>query len=427
MKLIKNPSTKDWSSLCQRPTLSFEAILPKIRDVFETVQQKGDAALKDYTFHFDQVKVTDIVVSQQQIEAASTMLSEDLKKAIAQAYQNIKSFHQAQHTERVTVETQPGVRCWQQKYPIEKVGLYIPGGTAPLFSTVLMLSIPAQVSGCREIVMCSPPQKNGSIAPEVLYSAALCGVTNIFTVGGAQAIAAMSLGTDSVPQVDKIFGPGNQYVTAAKQYASQGNVAIDMPAGPSEVLIVTDASADPAFVAADLLSQAEHGVDSQVVLVTTSTKALPEIEKALTAQLAVIQRKEIAARALENSTIIYFDNDQKAIDFINSYAPEHYIINVENTALYVAGVRHAGSVFIGPYTPESAGDYASGTNHTLPTNGFARQYSGVNLDSFQKAITFQEISKEGIQNLGPVVEEMAAAEGLDAHKNAVRVRLKSLL
>lgn len=426
MQIIHNPSTTDWTTLCQRPTATFEAILPNIRSVFDTVQQQGDSAVLAYTYQFDQVKVNDLAVSSQQIKAAEALLSEDLKKAIRQAYQNIKSFHEAQRTETVTVETQAGVRCWQQKYPIEKVGLYIPGGTAPLFSSVLMLAIPAQVAGCQEIVLCSPPQKNGSIAPETLYTASLCGVTKIFSVGGAQAIAAMSIGTETIPQVDKIFGPGNQYVTAAKQYASQGRVAIDMPAGPSEVLVAVDASADPSFVAADLLSQAEHGVDSQVVLVTTDKAGIPTIERALNDQLAHLERKEIAALALKNSTIISFDSHQTAIAFINHYAPEHYIINVSDTALYVSGVRHAGSVFIGPYTPESAGDYASGTNHTLPTNGFARQYSGVNLDSFQKAITFQEITPEGIQNLGPIVEKMAAAEGLDAHKNAVSIRLKSL-
>ena len=426
MKVIKNPPAADWAALCQRPTASFEDILPNIRNIFQTVQQEGDRALQAYTLQFDQVKIDQIKVTEHKISEAAVQLSEDLKQAISIAYQNIRTFHEAQRTETVDVETQTGVRCWQEKYPIEKVGLYIPGGTAPLFSTVLMLAIPAQVAGCREIVLCSPPQNNGQIAPEVLYTAALCGVTKIFMVGGAQAIAAMSLGTASVPKVDKIFGPGNQYVTAAKQYASQGRVAIDMPAGPSEVLIAVDASADPSFVAADLLSQAEHGVDSQVLLVTTAAAAIPAIEKALTQQLAVLKRKDIAAVALENSSIICFDSHQTAIAFINTYAPEHYIINVENTAEYVAGVRHAGSVFVGPFTPESAGDYASGTNHTLPTNGFARQYSGVNLDSFQKAITFQEITPEGIQNLGPAVEAMAQAEGLDAHKNAVSVRLKSL-
>ena len=424
MQQYNNPLPAEWPTLCQRPTASFDALLPTIRTIFDRVAQQGDAALLAYTHEFDGVALDHFVVSEDETDHEA--VSPSLQDAIRQAYHNIKIFHEAQQTDPVTVETQPGVHCWQKKYPIEKVGLYIPGGTAPLFSTVLMLAIPAQVAGCQEIVLCSPPQKNGEIAPEVLFAASLCGVTKIFKVGGAQAVAAMALGTESIPKVDKIFGPGNQYVTAAKQFASQGNVAIDMPAGPSEVLVAIDGTAAIDFVAADLLSQAEHGADSQVVLVTTAPENLEALQQELENQLAVLPRKDFAAQALQNSKIVCFDSDRQAIDFINAYAPEHYIINVANTECYVAGVRHAGSVFIGPYTPESAGDYASGTNHTLPTNGYARQYSGVHLDSFQKAITFQEITPKGIQNLGPIVEEMAAAEGLQAHKNAITVRLNSL-
>lgn len=427
MQQYTNPTQNEWEAICQRPTASLEAMMPTIKSVFDRVAEEGDRALRAYTKEFDGVICDSLCITQDQILAAVAQIPNPLKEAIQQAHQNIETFHKAQQTEPVHVETQAGVKCWQQKYPIEKVGLYIPGGTAPLFSTVLMLAIPAKIAGCREIVLCSPPQKNGQIAPEVVYTAQLCGVTQLFAVGGAQAIAAMALGTESIPQVDKLFGPGNQYVTAAKQYASQGKAAIDMPAGPSEVLIAIDATANLEFVAADLLSQAEHGVDSQVVLVTTAPDKIPILEEILKHQLNALARKEMAAKALGNSKLISFNDSETAIAFINDYAPEHYIINVSDTQTYVNGVRHAGSVFIGPYTPESVGDYASGTNHTLPTNGYARQYSGVNLDSFLKAITFQEISVEGIQALGPAVEKMAAAEGLDAHKNAVSLRLKSLL
>lgn len=426
MKVFSKPDTKDWSEICQRPTASLEALMPTVRSVFDEVSRNGDIALKNYTAAFDGVSGTDLVVTAAQIEKAVKTVDESLKEAIKQAYHNIKKFHEAQQTDAVSVETQEGVRCWQKKYPIEKVGLYIPGGTAPLFSTVLMLAIPAKIAGCSEIILCSPPQKNGQIAAEIIYTAHICGLTKIYAVGGSQAIAAMSLGTESIAKVDKIFGPGNQYVTAAKQFASQGNVAIDMPAGPSEVLVAIDQNSNLDFVAADLLSQAEHGKDSQVVLVTTAPEKIGLLKAVLAEQLALLPRKDMAQKALENSKIISFEEDSDAIDFINYYAPEHYIINLDNQQGYIEGVRHAGSVFIGPYTPESAGDYASGTNHTLPTNGYARQYSGVNLDSFQKAITFQEITAKGIQNLGPVVEKMAAAEGLEAHKYAVTTRLQSL-
>lgn len=426
MQQYNNPKKDEWEAICQRPTASLEAMMPTIKSVFDRVAKQGDKALRAYTKEFDGVVYDSLRLTQEQVAAAVAQIPTTLKEAIQQAHQNIETFHKAQQTAPVDVETQAGVRCWQEKYPIEKVGLYIPGGTAPLFSTVLMLAIPAKIAGCREIVLCTPPQKDGQVAPEVVYTAQLCGVTQIFSVGGAQAIAAMALGTESIPQVDKLFGPGNQYVTAAKRYASQGKAAIDMPAGPSEVLVAIDATANLEFVAADLLSQAEHGIDSQVVLVTTAPDKIPTLKKVLNQQLKALARKEMAAKALENSKLISFDDSNTAITFINDYAPEHYIINVSDTQTYVKGVRHAGSVFIGPYTPESAGDYASGTNHTLPTNGYARQYSGVNLDSFLKAITFQEISAEGIQSLGPIVEKMAAAEGLDAHKNAVSLRLKSL-
>lgn len=426
MQLINNPNPIDWKELCQRPTASLEELMPIVRSVFEEVSRNGDTALKNYTEQFDGVSCADLALTATQIEEAISKVDDSLKEAIQQAYHNIKKFHEAQQTEAVTVEIQEGIRCWQKKYPIEKVGLYIPGGTAPLFSTVLMLAIPATIAGCSEIILCSPPQKNGQIAAEIIYTAHLCGLTKIYTVGGSQAIAAMSLGTETIPKVDKIFGPGNQYVTAAKQFASQGNVSIDMPAGPSEVLVAIDQNTNLDFVAADLLSQAEHGKDSQVVLVTTAPEKVGLLKAVMTDQLSQLPRKDIAQKALENSKIISFEDDSTAIDFINFYAPEHYIINLDNLNSYVEGVRHAGSVFIGPYTPESAGDYASGTNHTLPTNGYARQYSGVNLDSFQKAITFQEITAKGIQNLGPVVEKMAAAEGLVGHKYAVTTRLQTL-
>jgi len=426
MKRHNNPSRSEWGQVCLRPTATLEAMMPTVKTIFDTVKKTGDQALKEYTLKFDQVDCTSFQIPAETISEAKAKIPEPLRNAIGQAHSNITAFHSAQRTNPIRVETQPGVQCWQEKLPIERVGLYIPGGSAPLFSTVLMLAIPAKIAGCKEIVLCSPPQINGTIAPEILYAAHLCGVTQMFTLGGVQAIAALALGTESVPKVDKIFGPGNQFVTAAKQYASQGSVAIDMPAGPSEVLVAIDASANPAFVAADLLSQAEHGPDSQVVLVTTAPEKINEIQKEIEIQLKALPRKDIAAKALENSKIVSFNKTSMAIEFINQYAPEHYIINVVDTNPYVKNVRHAGSVFIGALTPESFGDYASGTNHTLPTNGYARQYSGVNLDSFQKAITFQEINSEGIQSLGPAVEIMAAAEGLEGHKNAVSLRLKSL-
>ncbi len=342
------------------------------------------------------------------------------------AKDNIERFHLAQKTPKVSVETQAGVACWQEKRPIQKVGLYIPGGSAPLFSTILMLAIPAQIAGCSEIVLCSPPNKSGNLPDEVLYTAALCGITKVFTVGGIQAIAAMTFGTATIPNVYKLFGPGNQYVTVAKQWATRYNVAIDMPAGPSELLVVADASAHAAYIAADLLSQAEHGPDSQVILVTTEAAILPAVQAEIKRQLNDLPRKAIAEKAIANSKMIAFETDEEAIDFINQYGPEHYIICMENEGDYINAIENAGSVFVGNYTPESAGDYASGTNHTLPTNGYAKQYSGVNLDSFLKQMTFQKLTVEGIQRIGPAIEAMAEAEGLQAHKNAVTLRLNDL-
>jgi len=409
-----------------RPTASYTELEPIVAKVFNEVCKRGDTALKDYTAEFDQVALTDLVVQKSAIDQATARLAPELMQAIQLAKTNIERFHSAQKTAKIAIETQAGVECWQEKRPIQKVGLYIPGGSAPLFSTILMLAIPAQIAGCAEIVLCSPPNKTGSLPDEVLYTAALCGVSQIYTVGGIQAIAAMTFGTKTIPAVYKIFGPGNQYVTVAKQWATRYNVAIDMPAGPSELLVVADQSAHPAYVAADLLSQAEHGPDSQVILVTTNQEILPKVAAEIERQLQELPRKEIAAKAMANSKMIAFPTDELAIDFINQYGPEHYIICMENEAQYVDAIQNAGSVFVGNYTPESAGDYASGTNHTLPTNGYAKQYSGVNLDSFLKQMTFQKISKEGIQGIGPAIEAMAAAEGLQAHKNAVTLRLNDL-
>lgn len=426
MNKIYNPKKEDWKSILRRPTQTVADIEAAVNLVFEEVQQFGDATLKKYTKKFDKVALEDFKVTENEINQATALVSEDLKAAIQMAKSNIEKFHKAQVSDRVSVETMDGVECWQEKRPIQKVGLYIPGGTAPLFSTILMLAVPATIAGCDEIVLCSPPNAEGNIDAAILYTADLCGVTKIFKVGGIQAIAAMTFGTESIPQAYKIFGPGNQYVTVAKQIATKYGVAIDMPAGPSELLVVADNSANAAFVASDLLSQAEHGVDSQVILVSTSKTMMLQVERELTEQLENLPRKEIAAKAIANSKLIYVDNDESALELINDYGPEHYIVCVENEDYYVQHTMNAGSVFIGNYTPESAGDYASGTNHTLPTNGYAKQYSGVNLDSFMKSMTFQKISKKGIQNLGKTIELMAEAEGLQAHKNAVTLRLESL-
>lgn len=427
MQKIINPDRQSWNQLLQRPTQTVENIEHTVNQIFDDVQRHGDKAINKYTSMFDGVNLESQVVSKSEIEAAASRVPENLKQAILLAKSNIEAFHKAQKTNRVAVETVAGVNCWQEKRPIQKVGLYIPGGTAPLFSSVLMLAVPANIAGCENIVLCSPPNKQGQLADEILYAAQLCGVTNIIKVGGIQAIAGLTFGTESIPQVYKIFGPGNQFVTVAKQLATKYGVAIDMPAGPSELLVVADDSANAAYVASDLLSQAEHGVDSQVILVSTSKDLIEAVEIEINHQIAVLPRKVIAAKAIDNSRLIYVENDETALQLINVYAPEHFIICCENEDFYVDGIINAGSVFIGNYTPESAGDYASGTNHTLPTNGFSRAYSGVNLDSFNKSITFQKISEEGIKNIGQAIELMAAAEGLQAHKNAVTLRLNDLI
>ena len=424
--ITKYPAKETWEALLQRPTQSVEAIEAVVNEVFLAVKQEGDTAVARYTKQFDKVELDSIIVSQREIAVATSEVSKDLKTAIQQAKSNIEVFHNAQKTSKVDVETQPGVRCWQDKRPIESVGLYIPGGTAPLFSTVLMLAVPAKIAGCQNIVLCSPPNAEGAIANEILYTAALCGITTILKVGGIQAIAGLTFGTSIIPKVSKIFGPGNQYVTVAKQLATKFGVAIDMPAGPSELLIMADKNANAAFIASDLLSQAEHGVDSQVVLVSTDENMLLETAKEVQLQTQSLNRQSIVEKALENMKLILVTSEQEAVDLINFYGPEHYIISTDNNSFYVDNVINAGSVFIGKYTPESAGDYASGTNHTLPTNGYAKAYSGVNLDSFLKNITFQEITKEGLLTIGNTIELMAEAEGLMAHKNAVTIRLKSI-
>ncbi|MEP1017300.1 histidinol dehydrogenase [Maribacter dokdonensis] len=426
MNKIYNPQRVDWNNVLKRPTQTVADIEGLVNGIFEEVRSNGDDTIKKYTEQFDKVVLENMLVSKTEIEEAQKLVSDYLKEAIKLAKTNIEVFHKAQKTERVEVETAAGVSCWQEKRPIQKVGLYIPGGTAPLFSTILMLAVPATIAGCKEIVLCSPPDKDGKLNPAILYTANLCGVTKIVKVGGIQAIAGMTFGTATIPQVYKIFGPGNQYVTIAKKIATKYGVAIDMPAGPSELLVVADDSANAAFVASDLLSQAEHGVDSQVILVSTSKNMIDAVEKEVAVQLEELPRKEIAKQAIANSKLIYVDNDQDAIDLINEYGPEHYIVCVENEDFYIDNTQNAGSVFIGNYTPESAGDYASGTNHTLPTNGYAKQYSGVNLDSFMKSMTFQKINEKGIQTIGKAIELMAEAEGLQAHKNAVTLRLNSL-
>ena len=426
MKVISNPSKKDWKQILERPTKTVDDIEGVVNEVFADIQKNGDTAINKYTQKFDGVSLENNIVSNAEIEEAINLVSQDLKQAITLAKTNITNFHKAQKTAKVAIETATGVSCWQEKRPITKVGLYIPGGTAPLFSTVLMLAIPAQIAGCKEIVLCSPPNKQGKIHPAILYTANLCGVTKIVKVGGIQAIAGLTFGTKNIPQVYKIFGPGNQFVTVAKQLATKFGVAIDMPAGPSELLVVADDSAKASFVASDLLSQAEHGVDSQVILVSTSKKLISEVEKEINTQILELPRKEIAQKAIENSKSIFVETNETALELINEYGPEHFIVCTNDNNFYIQNIENAGSVFIGNYTPESAGDYASGTNHTLPTNGFTKAYSGVNLDSFTKSITFQEISKTGIQHIGNAIELMAETEGLQAHKNAVTLRLNDL-
>ncbi|MFD0797811.1 histidinol dehydrogenase [Maribacter chungangensis] len=426
MNKIYNPIKAEWKDVLKRPTQTLAAIEDTVNTIFSEVEQDGDTVISKYTKQFDGVHLDSFLVSESELLQAQALVSEELKQAIQLAKSNIEVFHKAQISEKVAVETTKGVTCWQEKRPIQKVGLYIPGGTAPLFSTILMLAVPATIAGCKEIVLCSPPNKEGKLHPAILYTASLCGVTKIIKAGGIQAIAGLTFGTETVPRVYKIFGPGNQYVTVAKQIATKHGVAIDMPAGPSELLVVADDTANAAFVASDLLSQAEHGIDSQVILVSTSKNMIAAVEKEVALQLEELPRKEIARQAIANSKLIYVEDDQTALDLINEYGPEHYIVCVANEDFYVDNIVNAGSVFIGNYTPESAGDYASGTNHTLPTNGYAKQYSGVNLDSFMKAITFQKINETGIKAIGKAIELMAEAEGLQAHKNAVTLRLNSL-
>lgn len=423
---VYNPAASTWKDLLKRPTKSVEDIEETVKTVFLDVQTNGDRAVAKYTSIFDGVVLENLFASGKEIAAASRSISPELMEAIQLAKNNIEAFHTAQKTGRIEIETTAGVRCWQEKRPIQKVGLYIPGGTAPLFSTILMLAVPAQIAGCKEIILCTPPAKDGTIHPAILYTAHLCGISKIAKVGGIQAIAGLTFGTESIPKVYKIFGPGNQFVTVAKQLATKYGVAIDMPAGPSELLVVADDSANASFVASDLLSQAEHGVDSQVILVSTSQDLIYKVEKEIELQLQTLSRKHIAQQSINNSKLIFVEDDVTALALIDEYGPEHFIVCVKNEAYYVENITNAGSVFIGDYTPESAGDYASGTNHTLPTNGYAKQYSGVNLDSFMKSMTFQKITQQGIQNIGPAVEVMALAEGLDGHKNAVSLRLKEL-
>lgn len=426
MEKIYNSTKADWADILKRPTQTVADIEATVTDIFAEVRSKGDEAIKKYTNLFDGIQLEDLKVTLSEINNAEKEITDELKQAILLAKSNIEKFHKAQTTGKIEVETSNGVKCWQEKRPIQKVGLYIPGGSAPLFSTILMLSIPAKLAGCKEIVLCTPPDKQGNINPAILYTAKLCGVTEIFKVGGIQAIAALTFGTESVPGVYKIFGPGNQFVTVAKQLATKYNVAIDMPAGPSELLVVADKLSNPAYVASDLLSQAEHGADSQVILVSTCRELIDKVEIEIEQQLEQLPRKDIASKAIANSKLIYVTSNEEALELINEYGPEHFIINTQEEDFFIDGVENAGSIFIGKYTPESAGDYASGTNHTLPTNGYAKQYSGVNLDSFMKSMTFQKIDETGIRNIGKAIEIMAEAEGLQAHKNTVTLRLNDL-
>lgn len=426
MILISNPDKSQWQEILKRPVMNTENLFDTVRSVIDRVKEEEDRAVLDYEEKFDKVVLASLAVSEEEQQEAENLVSEDLKAAIRLAKQNIETFHAAQRFEGKKVQTQPGVTCWQKAVAIEKVGLYIPGGTAPLFSTVLMLAVPARIAGCKEIVLCTPPGRDGKVHPAVLFAAKVAGVNRIFKAGGIQAIAAMAYGTESVPKVYKIFGPGNQYVTAAKQLVSLRDVAIDMPAGPSEVEVLADETANPIFVAADLLSQAEHGVDSQAILITTSVELQQAVKVEVERQLALLPRKEIAEKSLANSKLIVVDSMTEAIELTNAYAPEHLIIETEDYLSVAERIVNAGSVFLGSLTPESAGDYASGTNHTLPTNGYAKAYSGVSLDSFIRKITFQEIKPEGLNIIGPAIELMAANEQLDAHKNAVSVRLGQL-
>jgi len=426
MKLYKNPDKKDWSDLVTRPTLQKKELNEVVQSIIREVKLTGDDALLKFTQMFDSISLDELIVSEKEINEAISAIPDELKEAIGIAKQNIKMFHQSQIEVEKVVETSPGVNCWRKSVAIENVGLYIPGGSAPLFSTILMLGIPAKIAGCKEIVLCTPPNKNGAVNPAILYTANLIGIKKVYKVGGAQAIAALAYGTASIGKVNKIFGPGNQYVTKAKELVQQDGVAIDMPAGPSEVLVIADATSNPDFVAADLLSQAEHGADSQVILLSDNEAMINDALLELEIQLKDLPRKEIAKKALENSKFILFNSVEDCIAFSNEYAPEHLIFATESAENYLDLIVNAGSVFIGKYSCESAGDYASGTNHTLPTNGFAKSYSGVSVDSFIKKITFQKLTKEGIQGIGNAIELMAEAEGLFAHKNAVSLRLNSL-
>ena len=422
MQIIRNPKRSEWAGMLERPHIDVSALRETVLGVLNDVREGGDEAVKKYEKKFDKVELESLAVSEEEMAEAEALVSDELKNALNAACENIKRFHASQKAVCPRVETSSGVTCWQKAVPIDKVGLYIPGGTAPLFSTVLMLAVPARIAGCAEIVLCSPPGKDGKLNPAILVAAKVAGVNKIYKIGGVQAIGAMAYGTESVPKVYKIFGPGNQYVMAAKQEVSLHDVAIDMPAGPSEVEVVADDTANPAFVAADLLSQAEHGVDSQVVMVTCSESLLAKVAEEVEKQLAELPRKEIASKALENSKMILVENMDEAVELTNEYAPEHLILAVENYMEVAELIRNAGSVFLGNYSCESAGDYASGTNHTLPTSGYAKAYSGVNLDSFMRKITFQELTADGVRNLGPTVEIMAHCESLDAHCNAMRIR-----
>ncbi|MDO4163192.1 MAG: histidinol dehydrogenase [Bacteroides sp.] len=426
MILITNPDKSQWAELLKRPVMNTESLFDTVRTVINRVKSEGDVAVLAYEEQFDKVQLSSLAVSEEEMEEAEKLIDDELKDAIRLAKKNIETFHAAQRFEGKKVETCPGVTCWQKAVGIEKVGLYIPGGTAPLFSTVLMLAVPAKIAGCKEIVLCTPPGRDGKVHPAVLFAARTAGVNRIFKAGGIQAIASMAYGTESVPKVYKIFGPGNQYVTAAKQLVSLRDVAIDMPAGPSEVEVLADETANPTFVAADLLSQAEHGIDSQAMLITTSADLQQAVKAEVERQLALLPRKEIAEKSLANSKLIVVRNMDEALELTNAYAPEHLIVETADYLSVAARVVNAGSVFLGSLSPESAGDYASGTNHTLPTNGYAKAYSGVSLDSFIRKITFQEITPEGIRRIGPAIETMAANEHLDAHKNAVTVRLSAI-
>ena len=426
MKIYKYPQREQWTEITARPHLDHSQLQQTVSGVLDDVRQRGDVAVLDYEERFDHVRLQSLTVTEAEMDEAETLVSDELKKAIRLAHHNIYAFHEAQCFSEVRVETQPGVVCWQKSVAIEKVGLYIPGGTAPLFSTVLMLATPAKIAGCRDIILCTPPNREGKVNPAILVAARTAGVSAIYKAGGVQAIGAMAYGTESVPKVFKIFGPGNQYVMAAKQQVSLGDVAIDMPAGPSEVCVLADESANASFVAADLLSQAEHGIDSQVLLITTSEQLLADVQAEVTRQLNLLPRKDIAQKALDNSRCVLVGSADEMMALSNAYAPEHLIIQTRDYNELAAKVVNAGSVFLGPYACESAGDYASGTNHTLPTHGYATAYSGVNLDSYCRKVTFQHLTPEGVRRIGPAVELMAEAEQLDAHKNAMTIRLKSL-